>query len=137
MQKVKFSELTLLSEEMQQSLRDMGFSEASQIQSGTIPLILEGRDVIGQAQTGTGKTAAFGIPMVEMLDAHVREISAVVLCPTRELSLQVANEIRKLAKHHRKLGILAVYGGESLQQQVQALRRGAHIVVGTPGRILD
>ena len=133
---MKFTELTL-SSEMQQALTEMGFTEASQIQAGAIPLILEGRDVIGQAQTGTGKTAAFGIPMVEMLDAHVNETEAVVLCPTRELALQVTNEIKKLALYHRGMRILAVYGGESMSQQVRELKRGVHIVVGTPGRILD
>src|SRR5262245_28097051 len=113
-QKIKFAELTLLSEEMQHALQETGFEDATQIKSGTIPVILEGRDVIGQAQTGTGKTAAFGIPMVEMTDPHVNEISAVVLCPTRELSLQVANEVKKLSKYHRKLKVTAVYGGESM-----------------------
>jgi ATP-dependent RNA helicase DeaD len=136
MQKLKFTELTL-SSEMQRAVEEMGFTEASQIQAGSIPLILEGKDVIGQAQTGTGKTAAFGIPMIEMLDSHVNEISAIVLCPTRELSLQVANEIKKLAKYHKKMRILAVYGGEPMQNQIQDLRRGVHIVVGTPGRVLD
>jgi ATP-dependent RNA helicase DeaD len=136
MQKLKFTELTL-SSEMQRAIDEMGFTEASQIQSGAIPLILEGKDVIGQAQTGTGKTAAFGIPMIEMLDAHVNEIEAVILCPTRELALQVSNEIKKLAKYHKGMRVLAVYGGESMQNQIHDLRRGVHIVVGTPGRILD
>ena len=136
MQKLKFTDLTL-SSEMQRAIEEMGFTEASQIQSGSIPLILEGKDVIGQAQTGTGKTAAFGIPMIEMLDSHVNETSAVILCPTRELALQVSNEIKKLAKYHKKLKILAVYGGESMSNQIHDLRRGVHIVVGTPGRVLD
>jgi ATP-dependent RNA helicase DeaD len=136
MQKVKFTEL-MLSQEMQRALDDMGFEEASQIQAGAIPVILEGKDVIGQAQTGTGKTAAFGIPLLEMLDEHVNEISSLIMCPTRELSLQVSNELKKLAKYRKHVRILAVYGGESIQNQIKDLKRGIHIVVGTPGRMID
>jgi len=136
MQKVKFTELTL-SNEMQRALEEMGFVDASQIQSGSIPVILEGKDVIGQAQTGTGKTAAFAIPMIEMLDEHVNEISSLVMCPTRELCLQVSNEFKKLAKYRKGIRILAVYGGESISNQIRDLKRGVHIIVGTPGRMID
>jgi ATP-dependent RNA helicase DeaD len=136
MKKLKFDELSL-SKEVQDAIVDMGFIEASPIQSEAIPYILDGRDVIGQAQTGTGKTAAFGIPALEMLDVKDKSVQAVVMCPTRELALQVANEIKKLAKYKKGLNVLAIYGGESITNQISALKRGVHIVIGTPGRIMD
>ncbi|MBL8992999.1 MAG: DEAD/DEAH box helicase, partial [Spirochaetia bacterium] len=134
--KLKFDELSL-SAEMQSAISDMGFSEASPIQSEAIPHILEGRDVIGQAQTGTGKTGAFGIPLLEKLDPKEKFVAALVMCPTRELALQVSLELKKFAKHKRGVHVLAVYGGEPMGKQIQGLRAGAHVVVGTPGRILD
>jgi ATP-dependent RNA helicase DeaD len=136
MKKLKFDELSL-SKEVQDAIVDMGFIEASPIQSEAIPYILDGRDVIGQAQTGTGKTAAFGIPALEMLDVKNKAVQAVVMCPTRELALQVSNEIKKLAKYKKGLNVLAIYGGESITNQISALKRGVHIVIGTPGRIMD
>ncbi|HMO39124.1 MAG TPA: DEAD/DEAH box helicase [Saprospiraceae bacterium] len=136
MKKVTFDALDL-SQEMQRAVADMGFVEASPIQTETIPLILAGRDVVGQAQTGTGKTAAFGIPMLELLDGNSREVNALVLCPTRELALQVALEFKKLAKYKRNIQVVAVYGGEPIQTQIRALKRGPQIIVATPGRLMD
>jgi len=136
MKKLSFSELSL-SNEMQQAIEAMGFVDASPIQAEAIPVLLEGHDVIGQAQTGTGKTAAFGIPLLELLDTNVRETTALVMCPTRELAVQVAMELKKLAKFKKGIVILPVYGGEQIQKQIMALKRTVHVVVGTPGRIMD
>ncbi|MBX9853704.1 MAG: DEAD/DEAH box helicase [Cytophagaceae bacterium] len=136
MKKLNFSELSL-SPEMQEAIGDMGFTEASHIQSEAIPFIQEGKDVIGQAQTGTGKTAAFGIPLLESLNPKEKTVSAVVLCPTRELAIQVANELKKLAKYKRGINVLAIYGGESIERQINALKRGVQVIVGTPGRVID
>jgi ATP-dependent RNA helicase DeaD len=119
------------------ALEDMGFTSPSPIQEQTIPLLISGSDVIGQAQTGTGKTAAFGIPMVDCIDLKELEIQSVVLCPTRELAMQVAEELKKIATHVRGLHILPVYGGEGIQHQLKMLKKGVHIVVGTPGRVMD
>lgn len=126
-----------LSDEILKAVEEMGFTEASPIQSEAIPFLLEGKDVIGQAQTGTGKTAAFSIPILENLDPDEKKIQALVLCPTRELALQVSNEIKKLSKYKRQVHSLAVYGGEPIDKQIKALKRGISIVVGTPGRIID
>ncbi len=115
----------------------MGFVEASPIQSEAIPHILEGRDVIGQAQTGTGKTAAFGIPALELIDTTEKKVQVLVLCPTRELALQVSEEIKRLAKYKKGLSVAAIYGGESIERQIMQLRRGVHVVIGTPGRVMD
>jgi ATP-dependent RNA helicase DeaD len=113
------------------------FQEASSIQEQAIPYLLEGRDVIGQAQTGTGKTAAFAIPLIERILPADEGVQAIVLCPTRELALQVTNEIQKLGKYKRNLNAVAIYGGQSIERQVQALKRQPQIVIGTPGRTLD
>lgn len=115
----------------------MGFTTASPIQSSALPFLLDGRDLIGQAQTGTGKTAAFGIPLCEKVDPENRSIQAVVMCPTRELAVQVTEEFKKLLKYKPKTKVLAVYGGESIDRQLRALRMGVHILVATPGRLLD
>jgi ATP-dependent RNA helicase DeaD len=136
MTQVNFSELPL-SPEVQQAIADMGFETASPIQSEAIPYLLEGRDVIGQAQTGTGKTAAFGIPIIERVDISAKLVQALILCPTRELALQVAEEMKKLAKHKRGLVTTAVYGGDSIERQIRDLKRGAQVVIGTPGRVID
>ena len=136
MTQVNFSELPL-STEVQQAIADMGFETASPIQSEAIPYLLEGRDVIGQAQTGTGKTAAFGIPIIERVDISAKLVQALILCPTRELALQVAEEMKKLAKHKRGLVTTAVYGGDSIERQIRDLKRGAQVVIGTPGRVID
>ena len=136
MNTIKFSELAL-SDELQEAIAEMGFENATPIQSQAIPHILEGRDIIGQAQTGTGKTAAFSVPLIDRLDPRDKGIQALIMCPTRELAVQVANEIKKLIKFKKGINCLAVYGGESIERQISALKRGVQIIIGTPGRILD
>jgi len=126
-----------ISSEILQAVTDMGFISPSPIQAEAIPPILAGRDVIGQAQTGTGKTAAFGIPALDLIDVQDRSVQTLVLCPTRELALQVSEEIKKLAKYKRGIRIEAIYGGESIDRQIRALKNGVHIVIGTPGRVMD
>lgn len=136
MEKLRFDEMEF-SEAVMKGIRDMGFEEMSPIQSQAIPILLQGIDVIGQAQTGTGKTAAFGIPLLEMVDASVKKTQALILCPTRELSVQVAEELTNLAKHIKGLNILPVYGGQPIERQLKGLKAGVQIVVGTPGRVID
>lgn len=126
-----------LSEEIQSALKDMGFETPSPIQAQAIPILLEGRDVIGQAQTGTGKTAAFGIPLIEDIDVTNRKPQAIILCPTRELAMQVAEEIKKLAKYKRGLRVTPVFGGASIEKQISDIKAGSQIIVGTPGRVID
>ena len=128
---------TLLSAEVARAIDEMGYVEATPIQTASIPPMLEGRDIIGQAQTGTGKTAAFGIPLVEALDPAAPGVQALVLCPTRELAMQTAGELQKLARFKAGLSVLPVYGGAPIERQIQALRRGVQVVVGTPGRVMD
>jgi ATP-dependent RNA helicase DeaD len=135
MQKLKFTELPL-SDEMQKAIEDMGFVEASPIQSEAIPLALQGNDVLGMAQTGTGKTAAFGIPTLEQVDPAKKHVQALILCPTRELAVQVTEEFVKLSKY-KKIKCVTVYGGDPIDRQIRALKDGAQIVVGTPGRVID
>ncbi|WP_242582297.1 DEAD/DEAH box helicase [Hymenobacter telluris] len=122
---------------MQRAITEVGYEEASPIQSAAIPVLLEGRDVIGQAQTGTGKTAAFSIPAIENIDTNSREVQVLVLCPTRELAVQVSGEIQKLGKYKRGLAVVPIYGGSSYDRQFRALERGVQIVIGTPGRVMD
>ena len=136
MKKTQFTELTF-SPEIHQAITEMGFIEATQIQSETIPLLMEGKDLIGQAQTGTGKTAAFGIPLLEKIAEGDTSLSSVILCPTRELAIQVANELKKLAKYKKFIHILPVYGGESIQYQIKDLKKKVQVIVGTPGRVMD
>ncbi|WP_041615786.1 DEAD/DEAH box helicase [Spirosoma linguale] len=131
-----FSSLAI-SPELLQAVTDMGFISPSPIQAEAIPPILDGRDVIGQAQTGTGKTAAFGIPALDLIDVQDRSVQTLILCPTRELALQVAEEIKKLAKYKRGIRIEAIYGGDSIERQIRSLKSGVHIVIGTPGRVMD
>jgi ATP-dependent RNA helicase DeaD len=119
------------------AIADMGFEKATEIQQKGIALISEGHDVIGQSQTGTGKTAAFAIPVLEKIDPDVRKPQVLILCPTRELSVQVAGEFRKLAKYMTGVKTVAVYGGEPIYKQISALKSGAHVIVGTPGRLID
>jgi ATP-dependent RNA helicase DeaD len=118
------------------AIEELGFTELFPIQAQAILPLLEGKDVIGQAQTGTGKTAAFGIPMIERLDARSNCVQALILTPTRELTVQVADHIAKFGKY-AGFKVLPVYGGESVQKQTFALQKGVHIVVGTPGRVID
>jgi len=136
MKKLRFEELPL-SPAISKAVADMGFEEATPIQSLSIPRILEGHDVIGQAQTGTGKTAAFGIPILEMIQGKDRHPQALILCPTRELAIQVAEELKCLAKYKKDICILPVYGGQPIDRQIHALRKGVQIVIGTPGRVMD
>ncbi|GGB55577.1 DEAD/DEAH box helicase [Virgibacillus dakarensis] len=118
------------------ALEKMGFEEATPIQAETIPLAMQGKDVIGQAQTGTGKTAAFGIPMIEKINKSIHKIQGLVVAPTRELAIQVAEEINRLGKF-KGIRTLPVYGGQHMERQIRALKDGPHIVVATPGRLLD
>ena len=118
------------------AVKDMGFTEFSPIQKQAIPHLLEGKDIIGQAQTGTGKTAAFGIPTIQKIDGESRKLQAVILCPTRELAIQAAEELRKLAKYMHGIKVLPIYGGADIRRQITALK-GVQIVVGTPGRVMD
>lgn len=124
-----------LNKKVQQAIDEMGFEEPSPIQAQCIPVVLTGKDVIGQAQTGTGKTAAFGIPLVEMATS-ARHVQGLILTPTRELAIQVAGELRKIARYKR-VRTLPIYGGQSIGHQIKALQQGVHIVIGTPGRVLD
>lgn len=126
-----------ISESILQALTEMGFEKPSPIQAQGIPAVLKGSDVIGQAQTGTGKTAAFGIPVLERIDTATNAVQALVLCPTRELAVQVSEELGRLAKYQKGLRIEAIYGGDSIDRQIRSLKRGVHIVVGTPGRVMD
>lgn len=136
MSKLKFNEIDL-SKEMQKSISEMGFEEMSPIQEQAIPVVLSGKDIIGQAQTGTGKTAAFGIPILEMVKSNDKSVQALVLCPTRELCIQVAEEIKKLGKFTKGVGVLPVYGGQPIDRQIRALKKGVQVIVGTPGRLID
>jgi ATP-dependent RNA helicase DeaD len=124
-----------LSKKVLSAITDMGFEEPSPIQSQTIPFALAGHDLIGQAQTGTGKTAAFGIPIIEKINDH-KHIQALVLTPTRELAIQVSEELAKIGKF-KKVKSLPIYGGQSIDRQIRALRFGVQVVIGTPGRLLD
>ncbi|CAM3297769.1 DEAD/DEAH box helicase [Aquirufa ecclesiirivi] len=133
---IRFDSLPF-SEGILAAVNEMGFEFASPIQSEAIPFILEGRDVIGQAQTGTGKTAAFGIPMIEHVAPFEKYVQAIVLCPTRELALQVTEELKKLSKFTKGVWVTTVYGGDSIDRQIKSLKAGANIVVGTPGRVID
>ena len=126
-----------LSKEMYQAIADMGFEEPTTIQNRSIPYMLDGKDVIGQAQTGTGKTAAFGIATLERIDPRNKELQVVILCPTRELAIQVSEELKNLSKYKKGIRILPVYGGQPIGRQIKALKEGVQIVIGTPGRVMD
>ncbi len=136
MQKKLFAELGL-SPEVLKAVERLGFEEASPIQSAAIPVLLSGKDVIGQSQTGSGKTAAFAIPVIEAVRAERRAPQALILCPTRELAVQVAEEVAKLALFKRGIRELPIYGGASYDRQLRGLRDGAQIIIGTPGRVMD
>lgn len=135
MNNMKFEDLTL-SPEILKSIKDRGYENPTTIQEQAIPLGLSGRDFIGQSQTGTGKTMAFSIPIVEQIDKSLAKPQAIILCPTRELAVQVSNEINKICKYS-KVKVTAVYGGESIDRQIKNIKQGAQIIVGTPGRVLD
>ena len=136
METVRFEEMGL-SEEIQKAVRYMGFEEASPIQAKAIPAMISGIDLIGQAQTGTGKTAAFGIPILEKVDPKLKKLQAIVLCPTRELAIQVADEIRNLSRYMHGIKVLPIYGGQDIVKQIRSLKSGTQIIIGTPGRVMD
>ncbi|MFA5859312.1 MAG: DEAD/DEAH box helicase [Elusimicrobiota bacterium] len=136
MDKLKFNELSL-SPEILKAVSAMGFEETTPIQSLTIPLISKKLDVIGQAQTGTGKTAAFGIPILETINTKNRNPQAIILCPTRELVIQVTEELNRLAKFKPYIRTLPIYGGQPIGRQIYSLQQGVQIVIGTPGRVMD
>lgn len=133
---MKFEDISI-SEKIKKGLRGMGFEDMTPIQEQAIPLFLEGRDVLGIARTGTGKTGAFGIPMIERIDGKNKSVQGLVLCPTRELALQAAEEISKMAKFVPGVEVLAVYGGTDIERQFRRLKKGVNIIVGTPGRVMD
>lgn len=135
MENIKFSDLGL-NDDVLKAINDMGFEEPSKIQARVIPVLLEGNDVIGQAQTGTGKTLAFGAPVLSSISHEGKNVKCLVLAPTRELAIQVNDELVRIAKHSRT-SILPVYGGQPIDRQIRSIRRGIDIIVGTPGRVLD
>ena len=117
-------------------LDEIGYETPSPIQAETIPLLLEGRDVLGQAQTGTGKTAAFALPILSRIDLSQKKPQVLVLAPTRELAIQVAEAFQKYASHMKGFHVLPIYGGQDYRGQIRSLQRGVHVVVGTPGRVM-
>ncbi len=131
-----FAELGL-SPELLKAIGQLGFEQAAPIQAEAIPILMQGKDVVGQSQTGSGKTAAFAAPAIEKVDVARRDTQVLILCPTRELAIQVSEEVHKLALFKRGLHALPVYGGQSYDRQLAGLRQGAHIVIGTPGRVMD
>jgi ATP-dependent RNA helicase DeaD len=131
-----FSELGL-SEAVLKAIDRLGYEQAAPIQAEAIPMIMSGSDVVGQSQTGSGKTAAFGIPAVELVDPQLHAVQVIILCPTRELAIQVAEEIFKLSAFKKGVQSVPIYGGQSYDRQNRALKQGAQVVIGTPGRILD
>src|SRR6185369_17640546 len=118
-------------------VKELGFEQLTPIQAQSIPGLLEGKDLIGQSKTGSGKTAAFALPLLQKLDLSRRELQGLVLCPTRELSAQVARELRKLGRNLSGLSVLTLAGGQGVREQARALEQGAHLAVGTPGRLID
>ena len=142
----KFLEKEILTQERQeariderilQAVRELGYEEMTPIQEQAIPLFMTGQDIIGQAQTGTGKTAAFGIPILQKIDPENRNLQAVILCPTRELAMQAAEELRKFSRYMHGIKVLPIYGGQDIVRQIRNLKGGAQIIVGTPGRVMD
>ena len=136
MNKKTFAELGV-SPEILKAISDLGFEEPSPIQASAIPVLLEGHDVVGQSQTGSGKTAAFAIPAIELCQAADRSVQVLILCPTRELATQVADEVHKLTAHKRGIHAVPIYGGASYERQFFELKKGVQIVIGTPGRLMD
>lgn len=136
MESLQFMELNI-KPEILKAVASMGFEEMTPIQARAIPVELEGADVIGQAQTGTGKTAAFAIPILQKVNPKLKKPQAMVICPTRELAIQVADEIRKLAKYMSSVKVLPIYGGQEISKQIRSLKSGVQIIIGTPGRIMD
>ncbi|KIR02673.1 Cold-shock DEAD-box protein A [Lachnospiraceae bacterium TWA4] len=133
----KFYKDSKIDERILRAVEEMGFEQMTPIQAQAIPVLLEGKDVIGQAQTGTGKTAAFGIPLLESIDPNNHALQAIVLCPTRELAIQAAQEIRNFAKFMHGIKVLPIYGGQDITKQIRSLKDKVQVVVGTPGRVMD
>ncbi|WP_129597888.1 DEAD/DEAH box helicase [Anaerophilus nitritogenes] len=133
---MKFEELNI-SQDLKKAIQDMGFEETTQIQEESIPIAMQNLDMIGQSKTGSGKTLAFAIPVIEKVKRSLKHPQAIILCPTRELAVQVTEEFRKLTKHLHDLHVLAVFGGDSITNQIKALKKGVQIVIGTPGRVMD
>ena len=134
MKELTFSELEL-HPALLRATKEMGFETASPIQQEAIPYALAGLDLVGQAQTGTGKTAAFGLPMLQKMNPDLKKVQGLILCPTRELAIQVSEEIRKLAKYMHGIKTLAIYGGQDINRQIKAMKGGVTIIIGTPGRL--
>lgn len=126
-----------IDERILRAVSELGFEYMTPIQEQAIPIFMSGRDIIGQAQTGTGKTAAFGIPILQKINPDNRNLQAVILCPTRELAMQAAEELRKFSKYMHGIKVLPVYGGQDIAKQIKSLKGGVHIIVGTPGRVMD
>lgn len=133
---MKFNEL-IPSGQILQAIDKLGFEEATPIQEQAIPMIMKGRDVVGQAQTGTGKTAAFAIPTILNINTDQKKVQSLILCPTRELAVQISEEIQKLAQFMKGIKILPIFGGQDMSRQIRAIKQGAQIIIGTPGRVLD
>ena len=131
-----FNKLGLTSE-LLESLTELGYEKPTPIQSESIPALMEGKDLLAQAQTGTGKTAAFALPILAHLDVTIKKPQAIVIAPTRELAIQVAEAFQSYAKHMKGFHVTPIYGGQDYQIQLRALKRGAHVIVGTPGRVMD
>ena len=131
-----FEELKL-NEKTKRALQDAGYLCPTPIQEQAIPVILEGKDFIGQSKTGTGKTASYSLPIIEKIECTNKKVQAVVLCPTRELAVQVADEVRKFLKYQEGIKTIAIYGGQDIETQIRMLKKGVQIVIGTPGRIMD
>ena len=136
MEKRPFTELGL-SDDILKAVNKMGFEEASPIQTAVIPTIMQGRDVVGQSSTGSGKTVAFAIPAIEAVDPNLKAVQVLILCPTRELAVQVAEETGKIAFFKKGVMGVPIYGGQSYDRQIRALKAGAQVVIGTPGRVMD
>ncbi len=136
MEAIRFEELGLMPQIMR-GIQEMGFEETTPIQAQAIPVVMEGRDVIGQAQTGTGKTAAFGIPMLQKIDPDSKKLQVLILSPTRELAIQVSEELRNLSKYMHGIKVLPIYGGQDISKQIRSLKGGVQMIVGTPGRVMD
>nr|MCU0389230.1 DEAD/DEAH box helicase [Chitinophagaceae bacterium] len=135
--KVSFEQLGLESD-LLQAVAGMGFTEPTPIQAQSIPVLLQGeKDFLGLAQTGTGKTAAFGLPLLQLIDANQKHPQALIVCPTRELCLQITSELELFKKNKKGIQVVAVYGGTSISQQIRDLKKGTQIVVATPGRLID
>ncbi len=131
-----FRELEL-SEEILAAINDVGFEQMTEIQEKSIPVVLQGSDVIGRSNTGTGKTAAFGIPVIEQIEKNVSDVQILILCPTRELAQQACDEIKKFSKYKKYVKPLAIFGGVNIDRQIHQLKRGANLIIGTPGRVID